>query len=80
MATAPTTRPANWHKAKSVSLVSYDNGSVWSLDVQLESGERMGVELSKIAVLTLARSLAEWKEWAGSSSTGRRDFTRRSAK
>jgi hypothetical protein len=63
-----------------VDLISHEDGRVWSLEIQLESGERMGVELSKVAVLALARSLAEWREWAASSSTGRRDFARRSAK
>jgi hypothetical protein len=80
MTVTPTPRPSNWHQAKAVDLVSYDDGRVWSLDVRLESGERIGLELSKFAVLTLARSLAEWKERIGSSPTGRRDFAKHTSK
>lgn len=80
MAVVTTPRPPTWHQAKGVDLISYDDDTVWSLDIRLESGERMGVQLSKVAVLALARSLAEWKSWAGSSPTGRRDFSNRTAK
>jgi len=80
MTVVPATKPANWQKANGVDLISYDDDSVWSLDVRLESGERIGVELSKLSVLALASSLADWKEWVKMSPTGRRSFSKRSAK
>jgi hypothetical protein len=80
MTAAPATRPSNWQKANGVDLISYDDDSVWSLDVRLESGERIGVELSKLSVLALAAALADWKEWVKTSPTGRRSFSKRGAK
>lgn len=77
---APIARPTTWHKAAAVGLISYDNDSVWTLDVRLDSGERMGIELSKLSVLELSGAIAEWKEWAKSSPTGRRDFSSRTTK
>jgi hypothetical protein len=78
--TAAVEKPVNWHRAKGIDLVSYDDDSVWSLDVSFDSGERMGIELNKLAILTLASTLESWKEWAKTSPTGRRAFSRRSPK
>lgn len=80
MINAPLEKPPMWHKATGVQLVSYDSDSVWTLDIHLENGERMGVELSKLAVLSLSTSIAQWKEWVKSSPTGRRGFAARNAK
>jgi hypothetical protein len=80
MTAAQNARPSNWQKANGVDLISYDDDTVWSLDVRLKSGERIGVELSKLSVLTLAASLAAWKEWVKTSPTGRRSFSKRGAK
>ena len=80
MTNAPIVKPSTWHKATGVELISYDSDSVWTLDVHLETGERMGVELSKLAVLALSTNIAQWKEWVKSSPTGRRGFATRGAK
>jgi hypothetical protein len=80
MTSTLTAKPPTWHKATGVNLISYDSDSVWTLDIQLETGERMGVELSKLAVLALSTNIAEWKEWVKSSPTGRRGFASRNAK
>ena len=84
MATLPmqtaNVRPANWQKIKGVDVVSYDDGSVWSLDVQLESGERIGLELSKLSLLGLSSAVAQWKELMKSSPTGRGAFSKPAAK